>query len=220
MGFSLLGGPQPGGCSLSCLPSPDELGRKKHPFLVTHLVLHCWCATSCWALGLVLTSPHGRALPDGWVGSYCYSLQNYGCGVLLPPEMHPRDTFWDPEVQPWTPHFSEFAASLTDGKHQKKWWFCNYIPRKPCISIQRVHKTQAEHKGHLCPHGGGTWTSFKKRGLTLLSTPDATQYQHWCVSQHVTFHHGLLNLFWPFFLFLSPSCIDLNQCRLMKPVGM
>lgn len=112
----------------------------------------------------------------------------------------PEIMFWGPEVQQLTPHFSKFAASLTDGKHQNKKWFCNYTPRKPCISIQRTHNTQAEHKGHLCPHGGSTWTSFKKKGLTVLSTSDPTWYQHWCVSQHVTFHI-LLNLFWPFFLF-------------------
>lgn len=111
-----------------------------------------------------------------------------------------RDMFWDPEVQQLTPHFSKFAASLADGKHQKTLWFCNYTPRKPCISIQRVHNTQTEHKGHLCPHDGGMWTSCKKRGPTVLPTPDPMWYQHWCVSQHVTFH-SLLTLFWPFFFF-------------------
>lgn len=120
--------------------------------------------------------------------------------MLLAPEVHPRDMFWDLEVQQLTPHFSKFAAGLTNGKHQKKLWFCNYIPRKPCISIQGVHSTQAEHKAHLCPHGGGTWTSFKKKGLTVLSTPNPTQYQHRRVAQHVTFP-SLLSLFRSFFFF-------------------
>lgn len=136
--------------------------------------------------------------------SYCYSLQNYG--MVLSREVHPRDMLWDPEVQQLTPHFSKLAAGLTAGKHQKELWFCNYTPRRPCISVQRVHNTQAEHKGHKCPHGGGTRASFKKRGLTVLSSPDPTWYQHWCVSQHITFH-SLLSLFWLFFFFLSPTIL-------------
>lgn len=137
-----------------------------------HFLSHIWCFLSGVPSPIdVPASPHDRALPDAWVGSYCHSLQSYG--MVLPPEVHPRDVFWDPEVQQLTTHFPKFAASLTDGKHQKKLWFCNYTPRRPCISVQRVHNTQAEHKGHKWPRGG-TWTSFKMKSLPLLIQRDTS----------------------------------------------
>lgn len=79
--------PQPGSWSLSWLPSSDPLGRSKHRFIFTHLVLRNWCVISYRAVGLVPTSPHERALPDVWCCCYWFSLQNYGCGILLSPEM-------------------------------------------------------------------------------------------------------------------------------------
>lgn len=79
--------PQPGSWSLSWLPSSDPLRRAKHRFIFTHLVLCNWCVISYRAVGLVPTSPHERALPDVWCRCYCFSLQNYGCGILLSPEM-------------------------------------------------------------------------------------------------------------------------------------
>lgn len=84
-----------------------EPGRANHQFIFTHLVLCGWCVISYWVVGLVRTSPHERALSDVWGCCYCFSFQNYGCGILLSPEVHLLKTcFWDTEVQQLFPHFS------------------------------------------------------------------------------------------------------------------
>lgn len=120
-----------------------EPGRANHQFIFTHLVLCGWCVISYWVVGLVWTSPHERALSDVWGCCYCFSFQNYGCGILLSPEMHLLKTcFWDTEVQQLFPYFSSCYPDCW-----KKCWknsvFSNYGSRKSYINTQEVHNTQA-----------------------------------------------------------------------------
>lgn len=76
------------GWSLSWLLSSDPLDRAKQWFIFMLFVLCNWSVISYGAVGVVLTSPHERAIPDVWGCCYCFSLQNYGCGILLSPERH------------------------------------------------------------------------------------------------------------------------------------